>query len=63
LGAGIGACATTVVGVGGVVLVGGDVVFADELHAAVMDVSATLTTSIERNRLIEFTFVPPGFRR
>jgi uncharacterized protein YndB with AHSA1/START domain len=51
-----------VVGVDELVLVGADVPFADELHAAVMDASATPTTSIERIRFMNSPLVP-GLRR
>ncbi len=59
MGAGIGGNLTGVVVV---VLVGGDVVFADELHAAVMDASATPTTSIERIRFMNSPVFPPAPR-
>jgi hypothetical protein len=45
-------------GVVGVVLVGGVVVFADELHAVVIDASATPTTSIEHIRFMSSSSSP-----
>jgi hypothetical protein len=60
LGAGIG-CGAGVLGVDELVLVGCDVGFADELHAAVMDASTTPTTSIERVRCMSAPlFLRPG---
>ena len=45
---------------GVVVLVGGAEVLPDELHAAVIDASATPTMSIERIRIMTSSSFPPG---
>jgi uncharacterized protein YndB with AHSA1/START domain len=56
----MGAVETGVVGVDGVVLVSGVALFADELHAVVIDASVTPTISIERNRIMNSPLFPPA---
>ena len=63
MGAGMSGFVTGVVGVDAVVLVASVVDFADELHAAVIDASATPTMSIERIRLMKVILFPPPRRR
>ena len=63
MGAGMSGFVTAVVGVDAVVLVASVVDFADELHAAVIDASATPTMSIERIRFMTASSFPPASER